>query len=166
MTTAAPQRLALVTNIDGVLHYPAAVLDHRSLDVQMEAPGHALFEWAEPVVRACADLNVAIVLRTSWTARLPVKRVVSLLPMELAARVVGATFPIVIAPLDLSQVVSRYKVIREHIEWNALVTWVALDDNDDGWPSASRHHLVLCDPEFGLSLQQTEFELREKLRSF
>ncbi|CAJ4278590.1 Uncharacterised protein [Burkholderia pseudomallei] len=166
MTIAASPRLTLFTNIDGVLHYPAVVLDRRSLEVQMEAPGHVLFEWAEPLIRVCAEFDVEIVLRTSWTARLSVQRMLSLLPAELTVRVVGAIFPIVVAPLDPRQVVSRYHVIREHVECNDLVSWIAVDDNNDGWPSAAQHHLVLCGLEFGLSLRQTELELRNKLRSF
>lgn len=46
------------------------------------------------------------------------------------------------------------------------MSWIALDDNGDGWPSGEREHLVLCDPEFGLSLQRSELEMREKLRYF
>lgn len=132
----------------------------------MDVPGHELFEWSEPLIRVCTDFDVEIVLRTSWTARLPLNQVLSLLPAELSSRVVGMTWPIATGRLDRTQNVSRYEVIREHVEWNALVNWVALDDNDDGWPHEERHHLVLCDPEFGLSRLLTELELRERLLCF
>ncbi|MGU7783272.1 hypothetical protein [Burkholderia sp. PU8-34] len=56
--------------------------------------------------------------------------------------------------------------IHEHVEWNALVNWVAMDDNDDGWPREERHHLGVCAPEFGLSRLLTELELRERLLCF
>lgn len=51
------------------------------------------------------------------------------------------------------------------LDYRRLVSWVALDDNDDGWPPDARHRLVLCAPEFGLSLQRTKIELHEKLLS-
>ncbi|MGF6808575.1 hypothetical protein OKW30_003701 [Paraburkholderia sp. Clong3] len=163
MTIVAPRRrLTLFTNIDGVLQYPAAILDYRRLEVQMDAPGHQLFEWSEPLIAVCADFDVEIVLRSRWTARLPLNRVLPLLPAELAACVVGATWPTVERRLDQRHVVSRYRTTREHVEWNGLVYWIAIDDNDDGWSSDARQHLVLCDPDFGLSLQRTELELREK----
>ncbi|MEQ5840456.1 hypothetical protein N0A02_13570 [Paraburkholderia acidicola] len=51
-------------------------------------------------------------------------------------------------------------------EWNGSVNGQAFDDNDDGWPFDMRHHFVLCDPEFRVSLQRTELELLERLLFF
>ncbi|MFL9900034.1 hypothetical protein PQR71_18075 [Paraburkholderia fungorum] len=42
MTTAAPQRLTLLINIEGVLHDPVAVLDLRSFEERMSELGQQL----------------------------------------------------------------------------------------------------------------------------
>ncbi|WP_166658340.1 HAD domain-containing protein [Paraburkholderia silvatlantica] len=33
--------------------------------------------------------------------------------------------------------------------------WVALDDDDEGWPAWCRDHLVRTDPELGISARRT-----------
>jgi hypothetical protein len=125
---------------------------------------HSLFQWSDPLVEIVKEFDAELVLRTSWTSRLPLYQVLSLMPPVLARAVAGVTQPIATSRLDRTQCPSRYQAVREYADWHCLTKWVAVDDVDDGWPVSERGKLVLCEDGASLSRLLTELELRDKLQ--
>ncbi|QUN86034.1 HAD domain-containing protein [Burkholderia pseudomallei] len=161
MNTGEQRKPVIFTNIDGVLHPHGAVL-MRDGTVRMRDDRYVLFQWSGPLIEIVREFNADVVLRSSWTSRLPLYQVLSLMPPQLASAVAGVTQPIATSRLDRTQCRSRYEVVREYVAWQGFTRWVALDDVLDCWPDTERERLVLCD-ESGLSRLLTELELRERL---
>jgi hypothetical protein len=44
-----------------------------------------------------------------------------------------------------------------------MSSWIAIDDDDDGWPDNARNRLVLTNGDLGLSGQGVVQDLQEKL---
>lgn len=42
--------------------------------------------------------------------------------------------------------------------------WIALDDDLEGWPDTTRHHVVECHGAAGLSNPEVQRELKERLQ--
>ena len=147
----------LFLDYDGVLH-PFNETGE-SLQLQREEPV-ALFSFAPTLEALLDDVDpagqIAIVLSTTWAQRTHWTSARNYLPESLKNRVTGGTHP---AP------VARGIQIELHaIDYGIPDTdWIAIDDDDYGFPTQHVGRLVKCNPHIGISCPKTQQELREKL---
>lgn len=154
----------LYLDYDGVLH-PEPVYRHPrgGMYFSVEHTGHHLFEYAEVLVEALAPYpHVAIVLSTSWVRVLSYSRARAYLPEALRSRVIGATFHSGMNKFEFDAMSRGAQVLADATRRSAH-SWVALDDDDEGWVGSVSRHLVLADGRKGLCQPQTVAELVEKL---
>lgn len=158
----------LFLDFDGVLHPDAVYLTSRG--VELRAAGE-LFMWAPLLVEALAPhQDVQIVLSTSWARNLGYHRARSVLPAELQARVIGATWHSAMGrgwPDFIAwDAQTRYEQIQAYISrLSTPARWIAIDDDAEGWADADRNQLIQTDPDRGLSALETRAELARKLEN-
>lgn len=143
-------RPTVFLNLDGVLH-PVGV----EYNFRREAPPPVPpFAWAEALRPLTEKWNLSFVLRTSATLLRRGELLPELAPAWLWSRVAGACDDKYrYLTLDwVRKVNTSYGVIRRYVDKHELSNWVALDDEDDGWPAdpSVRTRLVVCNPEEGV----------------
>lgn len=154
----------LYLDFDGVLHH-GNVLWHPRKEAYLCAPtGHRLFQHAEllaEILSPYADLK--IVLSTSWVVKYGHGETAKRLPMALRQRVVGSTLHSRMIKEEFRQTPRGQQI------WSDVVRrrphgWIALDDDDEDWPSWCQENLVCTDEVLGLSAPSVQDELRLKLQ--
>jgi hypothetical protein len=148
----------LFLDFDGVLHPPEVYLISGQPELSDHEPGEHLFCWLPHLVEVIADLDIDIVLSTSWKDHLGHERAASYLPESIRNRIVGCTISQRTYPITRFQAIERYVV--EHILGDA---WIAVDDDDFGWPDHKGWHLARSIGIRGISCPVLKKELREKL---
>jgi hypothetical protein len=157
----------LFLDFDGVLH-PDAVYLRQSGHIELRAEG-ALFMWADRLTTALEPYpDARIVLSTSWARHLGFSRARKALPADLAARVVGATWHSAMGKGWPDYIAwdkqTRFEQIAAYMSrLPAPVPWLAIDDDDRGWPDAQRSNLVFTDGPAGLSAEDAQADLSRKL---
>lgn len=152
----------LFLDYDGVLH-PGEVYLVRGKGVVLRNEGHTLFEYADALADALeAHKDVQIVLSTSWVAMLDFKRAKKRLPTRLQDRIKGATWH---SSFDRGywQQLTRFQQIYQYANRHNLSDWLALDDDDEGWPEHKRHHLIHTDEQLGLGDESALIDLKNRL---
>lgn len=153
MSPLNPHRQALVyLDFDGVMH-PQDVWRHpsRGIFIGPDGAGHKLFENAELLVELLQPYpEVGIVLSTSWVRVLSCSKARRWLPWQLAERVVGATFHSKMDRLWFAEAPRGVQVAAD-VGRRKPRSWVALDDDGEGWPASSLDRLVLTHPVNGLA---------------
>ena len=127
-------------------------------------PGHVVFEHAA-LLEHCIEPypELRIVLSTSWVLVFrSIRKVARRLPPALRRRVVGATFHGRMDPVWLRSIPRGVQVWGDACR-RQPEAWLALDDDDGGWPGACRDHLVRTDPVLGISAPQVLTELQARL---
>lgn len=155
----------LYLDYDGVLH-PEPVYRHPrgGMYFGLEHAGHSLFEYAEVLVEALAPYpHVDVVLSTSWVRVLSYSQARAYLPEALRSRVIGATFHSAMNKFEFDAMSRGAQVLADATRRSAT-SWVALDDDDEGWGAAASPHLVLTERTAGLSEPQALKELSDKLK--
>ena len=154
-------------DFDGVCHFADVARINGEPEI-LEA-GYRLFEWTQPLADILSDFqNVRIALSTSWVSILGFDRTKSYLPERIRQRVIGATFHSAyarefgITKRDWSAL-TRYQQVALYLARNQVDRWVALDDDDEGWPDSMRDDLIYCNPELGLSEPDVVEQLRKAL---
>ncbi|MFX1737136.1 HAD domain-containing protein [Paraburkholderia sp. A1RI_3L] len=145
----------LFVDFDGTLHRGRALLEEDG-QVSLDT-GNLVLEFA-PLLEALLRPypSVRIVLTTSWLNTLPTERVVSLLPLALAARVAGTTRGFKMRFGYMQDGSARTYVIRSYVFEHHLKNWLALDDSVFGAYHLSTYfldlepHLVLLDSKQGI----------------
>lgn len=141
-------RLLLFLDFDGVLHPDEVYLVKGRPTLKAEG---SLFMWAGILAEALSPHpDVDIILSTSWVRWLSFSRTKNFLPPTLQHRVTGATWHSRIDPNDWAEL-TRHQQIRRYLARHRNKAWVAIDDDDEGWPEAERDRLVHTEPEYGLS---------------
>lgn len=156
----------LYLDFDGVLH-PEPVYRHprRGMYFGVDAIGHTLFENADILIDALAPYqDAAIVLSTSWVRVLGYSRAKAYLPEPLRRRVIGSTFHSQMSKMEFDAMSRGAQVLADATR-RGVTSWVAVDDDDEGWLTAAATHLVLTDGEVGLMSTQALRELKEKLQN-
>jgi hypothetical protein len=142
----------LFLDFDGVLH-PEPVWRPRGRPIELDsthrAAGRELFDRAAALAAALAGVEVRVVLSTSWVRVLGYARASKRLPPALASRVVGATYHSRAADRWSWDHLTRWEQIRCYVGRHHLTHWLAIDDDDDGWPASERHRLVWTLPNRG-----------------
>ncbi len=161
--------MILFLDFDGVLHPDAVYLRH-SGQIELRAEG-ALFMWADRLAAALQPHpDVRIVLSTSWVRNIGFHRARKALPADLAVRVVGATWHSAMGKGWPDYIAwdnqSRYEQIMAYVSrLPGPVTWLAIDDDDKGWPDAQCRHLVHTNGMIGLSADDAQAGLMKALCS-
>lgn len=123
-----------------------------------------LFEHT-PLLARCLEPypELRIVLSTSWVRVCrSVCKAARRLPLALRRRVVGASFHGGMDP-------TRFRSMPRGVQvWGDVCrrqpeAWLALDDDDAGWPAACRGNLLRTDPELGISAPAVLMELQTRL---
>lgn len=139
----------LFLDFDGVLH-PNEAYRRRNERIVLKADGHNLFEHTELLAGILEPhARVKIVLSTSWVPTLSFVRAKEYLPPALQMRIVGATWH---SAMDKQwwNSLSRYQEINAYVTRHRLCDWIAIDDDDIGWPDGQRHRLVHTNEWLGL----------------
>lgn len=161
----------LYLDLDGVVHHEAVYIGtKRGIFIkQDEAPGRVLFEWIPILVEILRPYpDVKLVLSSSWCRRPGYGRTLKRMPEELRQRFVGGTFHRHHHGSDpltslLFQSLPRGQQILNDVNRRQPSDWIALDDDDEDWPTAYRHHLVHCNGALGLSDPDTQAALTRRL---
>jgi len=161
----------LFLDFDGVLHPSEVYLVEGKPVLMYEGE---LFMWAHHLeqILACR-LDVRIALSTDWVRRFGFERAKAYLPAYLQKRVIGATwhsgitaegggFALQETWYDLA---TRYQQIARYVERARVQEWVAIDDDDVGWPESERHHLVHTKEWLGLGDPETRERLNDILEN-
>ena len=163
--------MILYLDFDGVLH-PDDVFLSSGKPVLRPDPAHGIPDWVQlfsfaPILESALEPypEIRIVLSTSWAAHLGFEAARDALPAGLRDRVIGATCAGRHA-LEEWLLSSRFQQIARHAETHRIEDWVAIDDNDEGWPDDQRHRLVCINkPTMGLFDEALQARLREVLRA-
>ncbi len=126
--------------------------------------------WADRLSAALVPYpDVRIVLSTSWVRHLGFHRARKALTAGLAARIIGATWHSAMGkgwpdyiPWDDQ---TRFEQIAAYLSrLPAPVPWLAIDDDDRGWPESQRSNLVHTDATRGLFAEDAQAEPISRLQ--
>jgi hypothetical protein len=157
----------LYCDFDAVFHPQSVYVKPRVGPFLWNAPGHRLFEHVRLLESTLAPYpNVQIVLSTSWVRRYrgSIARVTRQFTPELRARVIGATFHSAMDSATFAAV-PRGMQIWSDVLRRRPNSWLAIDDDDEGWPGWCRDRLVRTDEMLGISEPSVLAELQSKLES-
>ena len=137
----------LFLDFDGVLHAEDVYIVNGQ-PVLMQN-GHRLFEHAELLAELLTGReDIDIVLSTTWVRVKGYDYAKYRLPESLQEKVIGSTYHSQIDRFWLHA--TRYEQIARYVQRHNVHDWLALDDDDDGWPDAMRHRLVHSDAQGGI----------------
>ena len=89
------------------------------------------------------------------------------LPIGLRNRVIGTTWDNQACWPEVYwlRAMGRHRQIKEYIDRHDVTDWLAIDDNDQGWPDDQRDRLVFCEDDYlGISHPETRRRLDEALQ--
>ncbi|MCR6686806.1 HAD domain-containing protein [Pseudoxanthomonas sp.] len=153
--------MILFLDFDGVLHplwEPAPFNDWQLEQTFGPRPWPGPFFMHAPVLVELLGPyldQVEIVISSTWGRKRDLATLRSLLPSELAARVTDAVHHQLPPQQDIQRgdgLTSRWEEIafyREHARPDIGDRWLAIDDDDLGWPDGERHHLAHCARDLG-----------------
>lgn len=157
----------LFLDFDGVLHPESVYFYHRRGPVLVNAPGHHMFEHAGLLEQELQPYpSVKIVLSTSWVRRYhgSVAKVARHLTRGLRERIIGATYHSRMDQHEFAEAPRGVQIWADVVR-RKPTSWLALDDDSEGWPTWCRDQLVLTDETLGISAPHVLDELRIKLAS-
>jgi hypothetical protein len=157
------ERVCLL-DFDGCVHH-CGVRWSEERGLFLEAPArYKLFQHVgllEELFAPYADLR--IVLSTTWAQKMGLKKAASFLPQSLQRRVVGATFELA-EPGDHFSYLSRGEQVVLDVQRRRPAKWLALDDDQIGWPKWTEPNVVFTDPYEGISTPDVQDAIRGQLR--
>lgn len=156
-----PTPMILFLDFDGVLHplwEPAPFNDWQLKRTFGPHPWQGPFFIHAPILvellRPYLD-QIEIVISSTWGRKRDLDTLRGLLPPELAARVTDAVHNR-LPPLedahrghDLTSRWAEIAFYRELARPDIGDRWLAIDDDDLGWPDSERHHLAHCANDLG-----------------
>lgn len=154
--------VVLYLDFDGVLHHEN-VWWHPRRGAYLPEPGYRLFEHMALLEEALSPFpDVGVVLSTSWVRVRRFSRAAKRLTPTLRERVIGATYHTRMNRNSFESM-SRGAQILEDVSRRKPAGWLALDDDDEGWPPEYRQHLIHCDSALGISAPGVLEALRKHL---
>lgn len=158
--------IVLYLDFDGVLHHDD-VYWSRKQGIHMRAPGHSLFEWAgilEDILKPYSE--VSIVLATSWVRVKSFEYAKKQLSPMLQSKVIEATFHRREMNKFAFENTPRGDQVYADVKRRQPKAWLAIDNDDVGWPSHCRTNLIKTDDQLGLSDPKVQTEIRTRLTKF
>jgi hypothetical protein len=157
--------MILFLDFDGVMHPDSVFVTRKGPKLHGEGQ---LFMWMPILETELTKFPaVELVLSTSWVRHIGFARAKRRLSMELQSRVVGATWHSSMANTWADQVwwdqATRYGQIMRYVSRANIASWLALDDDVEGWAQSNHHRLIHSDGGRGLSDELTAQDLRTKL---
>lgn len=133
----------------------------------LDAPArYRLFQHVELLEKLLAPWPaVRLVLSTSWAQRLGLKEAVRHLPEGLQQRVIGATYELA-EPGDYFAHLSRGEQVVLDVQRRRPSVWLALDDDQVGWPKWAEKNVVFTHTYEGISPLEIQDVIRERLAMF
>jgi hypothetical protein len=158
--------LVLYCDYDGVLHHDDVYWSaHKG--IYMKVPGHRLFEWMhilEDLLEPHPD--VGIVLSTSWVRVKSFDFAKQQLSKSLQARVLGSTFHRREIGKRRFDAMSRGAQVFADVQRRKPSQWIAIDNDDSGWPSQCRANLIKTQDHLGLSDVEVQETIQSRLAEF
>ncbi|WP_045737620.1 HAD domain-containing protein [Xanthomonas sp. MUS 060] len=167
MTTAD---LTVFLDFDGVLHplwEPAPDSDCKGENIHgPNAYAGPFFVYAPILVELLASYlpHLDIVISSTWGHKRDLVTLKGLLPTELAARVKDAVHHH-LPPLEAinkgENINSRWTEIawyRENVRPDIGARWLAIDNDNSGWPAYAAAHLAYCNHDLGDPLSRQAIE--------
>lgn len=159
--------MILFLDFDGVLHPESVYLTGSG--PKLGGDGE-LFMWAPILEQALMPYpQVRLVLSTSWVRHLGFSRAKKRLSPALQCRVVGSTWHSSMLKAWVDQVwwdqSSRHGQIIRYVARSGAQSWLALDDDDLGWPVTDSHRLIRVDGSTGISDERVIDDLKLKLKA-
>lgn len=154
----------LYLDFDGVLHNHDVWWSPRR-GAYIPDPSYRLFEHLgllEQLLKPYPD--VCIVLSTSWVRKYGFSKSAKLLGYTLCRRAIGATFH---SEMDrqIFEQLSRGRQVIADVERRKPDAWLALDDDDEGWPASVQANYLKTHNVLGLSDPDTFEAARARLSS-
>ena len=157
--------MILFLDFDGVLHPTWESSPREGYSIPYRGPMFVGAQVLAEILRPYRD-RINIVISSTWGASRSLDELKALLPAEVAERVTDAVHHRLPALEDFSrghEIDSRYAEIAYYLTATRYSgRWLALDDDDDGWPTEQRNHLVHADLDLGS--QPVQQHLRDALR--
>lgn len=133
----------------------------------MKALGHRLFEWMEILEELLEPHpDVGIVLSTSWVRVKSFDYAKQQLSQTLQTRVLGATFHRREIGKRRFDAMSRGVQVLSDVQRRRPAAWMAIDNDDSGWPSHCRDNLIKTQDHLGLSDLEVQGAIRSRLLAF
>ena len=156
----------LYLDYNGVLH-DSRVMRNRQRGMYLADPSLQFFAWMPHLETLLAPLpEIKIVLSTSWVRAVDFETAKYELSPALRERVIGSTFHHPGVLQSVFDTLSRGQQILGDVERRKPANWLALDDDDFGWPAAVREHLVLTDGTRGISDPDLQLQLQQRLQAW
>lgn len=164
-STAGSGEPVCYLDYDGCLHH-CNVRWSKQRGLFLEAPGrYSLFQHVRILEELLAPYPaVRVVLSTSWAQKLGLKAAVHYLPESLQRRVIGATYEVAQGD-DFFPYLNRGEQVLLDVQRRGPSAWLALDDDQIGWPTWTQARVVFTDPYEGLAPPEVQGAIREKLRA-
>lgn len=157
--TGAP---LLYLDFDGVVHHENVRVGPDGAPVLVAPPRYHLFQHVQLLEELLAPFPVVrIILSTKWVLRVGAVEAANRLPESLRARVVG-TFVPPGAQADFWRA-PKGLLVTEDVERRRPVAWLAVDDEQVGWPAWALPHVVFSDPYEGISPPRVQAAIRRRL---
>ena len=156
--------LVLYLDFDGVLHH-SQVAWSPQIGPYLAAPArYTLFQHADLLAQLLEPWpHVKIVLTTTWAYRYGLDYSVARLPPGLCSRVVGTIYAQGLKYPDDFARMPRGMQVAGDAATRKPGRWIALDDDDEGWPREHRHRLIKTHMYEGLNKPGVIKQLNAKL---
>lgn len=153
----------LYLDFDGVLMHEG-VFWHPRRGAYLDAPaGYRLFQHASLLDEMLQPYpGIQVVLSTSWVRQYGCSGAAKRLPPGLRMRVIGATYHSRMPVREFTSL-SRGEQVTRDVLRRRPGSWLALDDDPEGWPDWAAPHFLRTDPYEGISPPQFQDELRRRL---
>ncbi len=158
-------QFVLYLDIDGVLHHENCLWHPRRGAYLVAPERYSLFQHVGLLEQMLEPYpQVQIVLSTSWVLRYGCSATTKRLPPALQARVIGATFHSRHMRDDDFLYLPRGQQVFEDVLRRRPREWLALDDNEEGWPREHAHRHVHTHMYEGISDPDVQAEFQRKLK--
>lgn len=151
MTDQFSTSRVIYLDFDGVLHDEEVYWDVKK-GIYLSTAGRILFEWT-PILEGLLTSHgdVRIVLSTSWVPMRSFHYSKSRLSPLLESLVVGSTFHRKHMRRDEFMALPRGVQIAQDVFRRRPAVWLAIDDDDIGWPISLRDNLIVTDGSRGIN---------------
>ena len=160
--------MILFLDYDGVLHPEEIYLTKDQDGMELRCDGHKLFEHAQLLTDLLEPYpHIRIVLSTNWVYTFGFAKTRAPLPGKLQAKIKGSTWhsPMEDQDRERWKFYNRYAQIDKYVERHFLTDWIAVENDDYGWPDNKRDRLVLTSDWGGIGDMSAQNELIAKIQA-